>query len=235
MIRATSVRELTEEDQAILDKYKLEQEQLKLLPKDKLASDPVTTDVSDKGGDEARRAEAELLLAIQNPLIKRESDEATEVVDSLAATSDSISQRKSSRVKKLKTFKDEIVYYPPSSSKSYNLKLEAGTCVQEGVPTKRKLSTSLNRNDPGIIEVEAEETEAVVDVVGGKKLKADEGLKETVMARQQQSAEKLRKKMEDTKKARIQSYLQKSVKMARTKKQMIGNASKRLTNVTTYF
>jgi len=71
--------------------------------------------------------------------------------------------------------------------------------------------------------------------VGGKKLKADEGLKETVMARQQQSAEKLRKKMEDTKKARIQSYLQKSVKMARTKKQMIGNASKRLTNVTTYF
>jgi len=104
MIRATSVRELTEEDQAILDKYKLEQEQLKLLPKDKLASDPVTTDVSDKGGDEARRAEAELLLAIQNPLIKRESDEATEVVDSLAATSDSISQRKSSRVKKLKTF-----------------------------------------------------------------------------------------------------------------------------------
>ncbi len=66
-------------------------------------------------------------------------------------------------------------------------------------------------------------------------MKADEGLKETVMARQQQSAEKLRKKLEDTKKARIQSYLQKSVKMARTKKQMIGNASKRLTNVNTYF
>lgn len=61
MVRANNVREVTKEDQIILDKFNAEIEQ-----KDATQS----VNESDKKGDDARRAEAELLLAIQNPHIK---------------------------------------------------------------------------------------------------------------------------------------------------------------------
>ncbi len=218
MIRVESVRELTEEDEAILSKFRLEQEQAKLLQEQKLASESIAVEAS---GDEARRADAELLLAIQNPHVKNEAEKTKESVDGLVVTSDAANQRKSLRVKKLKTFKDEIVYYPPSSSKSYNIESNSKVCAEENAPSKMNFS-----KEEETIEGTAVNSEIVVDIIDSKKPKINEGVKQTVVARQKQSAERLRKKLEDTKKARIQSYLQKSVKLAKSKKQAIESANK---------
>ena len=75
--------------------------------------------------------------------------ETTEKVGLVATKSDALESsnlRKSSRVKRLKTFKDEIVFYSPSCTKNYNMPAEEATQLTQTVSflrtTGRKTSVS---------------------------------------------------------------------------------------------
>lgn len=73
-----------------------------------------------------RRAEAELLLAIQEPVVMPSEEKTTAEPGEQVKTDEpdqieQISARKSLRVKRLRTFTEEIVFDSPSSSIAYNL------------------------------------------------------------------------------------------------------------------
>lgn len=212
LVRSSNVRELTKEDQTILENNELAEEKEQTVEKNTERID------ENKGDAEARRAEAELLLAIQNPHIKEEIktsiDSQSEKIDGkitkneteINARNELSNQRKSSRVKKLKTFKDEIVYYPPSSSKTYNIQIEE----QKPVPTpdktkiKRKMSASSAQN------MNVEEEAAVP-------IKKTKNRLESVKTETKLTAR--RKKMDEAKKVKMQNYL-KSLKLAKSKKSL---------------
>ncbi|RNA36988.1 PHD finger 20 1 isoform X3 [Brachionus plicatilis] len=78
-----------------------------------------------------RRAEAELLLAIQQPVLLPNEAEQEK--------SEAKSARKSLRVKRLRTFTDEIVFDSPSSSIAYNLaSMKKERPAQPDVPEEKK-------------------------------------------------------------------------------------------------
>lgn len=143
------------------------------------------------------------MLAIQKPHLKDEltGDSSVEGSD-VKNVENNGNQRKSSRVKKLKTFKDEIVYYPPSSTKTYNITLQEASTVNEVPPkVKRKSSvTSQATSDVNRSEV-ANESEV-------KKQKIQSEQFKRIIPRTTRD-----KKLNP----RMQGYL-KSVKLARTKK-----------------
>ena len=212
MVRSDHIRELTKEDQIILDKQKAEQELT-------AAERPVeTTPSAEEAGDvdeetkenDRRKAEAELLLAIG------QNSPAKLVEAAVAQTlSDSSNQRKSTRVKKLKTFKDEIVYFPPSSVKTYNISPDAANSkslvavAPEEIPppvnSKRKLSTS---SVQGIAVQSPESRPAEAAAAKRPKLRAEAP----------PATETTKRKLEEeAKKARLESYFS-SLKVAKSKK-----------------
>lgn len=198
LVRTNNVREITEEDQIILDKHKEE------LQKEKLT---LEQNKNEQEGNDKRRAEAELLLAIQNPHVKEPENGVTNEHGSAPST-DIVNQRKSTRVKRLKTFKDEIVYYPPSSSKTYNIVPELSTSqVTEILKSKRKLSTSSQNSK--IVGQEAKPTPRI-PVKRSKVI-------DTKQSKIVPEAETLRKKIEGNKNSRIKSYY-KSLKIAKSNK-----------------
>lgn len=123
--------------------------------------------------------------------------------------------RKSSRVKRLKTFKDEIVYYPPSSSKTYNIDQQAIAIPDTLLKSKRKPS------------VDDKPVESVSEVAM-KKSKTNNKQATDVEVVTEPVPEKLKKKTDNSKKARIQSYLQKSVRLAKSKKASVAASRKLL-------
>ena len=152
--------------------------------------------IDDKKEAEARRAEAELLLAIQKPHVK---DELTVDANNKPCENPEGNQRKSTRVKKLKTFKDEIVYYPPSSTKTYNIIIPEVESAEPTKVIKRKLSVN---------SIEADLTNVKVNVPVKKvKIQQTDHLKRAIT----------RSTREKKTNPLIQGYL-KSVKLARSKK-----------------
>lgn len=231
MVRSDNIRDITKEDQIFLDKQKTELDQLISTNK------PVDQPPSNKPGDDdqendRRKAEAELLLAIgQNSPVKP-AEAATDGLKAEPPVDAGTNQRKSTRVKKLKTFKDEIVYFPPSSVKSYNITPDPSLGSKSLVPVdpeeaptpvtknKRKLSTS---SVQGIaipaLPVVLEKPE-VVTKKSRPSRSAETTTKPSPITAEQVPVKTSKKKLEETKKARLESYFN-SLKLAKSNKKSV--------------
>ncbi len=213
LIRFNYVRDINEEESLLyFNSISNVQQEIKAIeksPDQELKSESLIL-VNDKQ-EESRRAEAELLLAIQKPHIKEEI--TTTKTETLAESSDqpviSNDIRKSSRVKRLKTFKDEIVFYSPSSLVG---SLDVSTNQELANPfnnKKRKLiSTSdipVNDQEIDMIETDKSTGSNETDV---KKMNVNQKLKSN---KNQQSKLSL-KKIQEIKKVKLQKQMLKKSK-----------------------
>lgn len=231
MVRSDNIRDITKEDQIFLDKQKTELDQL--ISTDKPVDQPPSKKPCDDDQENDRRkAEAELLLAIgQNSPVKP-AEAPSDGLKAELPVDAGTNQRKSTRVKKLKTFKDEIVYFPPSSVKSYNITPDPSLGSKSLVPVapeeaptpvtnnKRKLSTS---SVQGIaipaLPVVPDKPEVVAKKSRPSR-SADRTTKLSPITAEQAPVKTSRKRLEETKKARLESYFN-SLKLAKSNKKPI--------------